>query len=1331
MEETSPEIQSIFADAIERPSPEERAAFLKAECGDNFELRRQIEALLRAHDESDGFLEDSPPTTEFMPHTDEPITERPGTVIGPYTLLEQIGEGGFGIVFMAEQARPIRRTVALKILKPGMDTRQVVVRFEAERQALAFMEHPNIAKVFDGGETQTGRPYFVMEMVRGVSLSRYCDQNHLPIGQRLELFITVCRAVQHAHLKGIIHRDVKPSNVLVTLDDDRAIVKVIDFGLAKATSHLLTEETLCTNFAHLIGTPLYMSPEQAQLNGLDIDTRTDIYGLGVLLYELLTGTTPFDPQRLKNAAFDELLRTIREVEPPKPSTCISTLGQGVATVCMNRTCDPRRLSQLLRGELDWIVMKAIEKDRNRRYESASALAADVQRYLSDERVLACPPSLNYRLRKLVRRHKGPVIAALLLTLVLVGGSIGTTWGMIRATNAEADAVSEAKQKEEALKDKAAALTDAQERLFQALVQQARGERSSDRIGQRFEALAAIRKAAKMRVTPELRTEAIAALVQPDVEMVHEWAGWPEGSFRLDFDAGSHRYARMDRQGGVTVCRSSNGQEEVIARLPTQVKPPFGLIYMSPDGQYVAYGESSRGGPGNERVWVWKLDGPSPKVHLEVQEGVVEVALAFHSSGRRLAIGHSDGTISIYDLASATRVQRLVVGSCPGNLDFHPRESRLAAACGGAVKLFDVDTARELPALTQSGAIIRALSVAWHPSGRRLAVGCEGQKIRMWDTQTGAEAMTPWEGPSRYIHFNHAGNRLASGDWGNTAILWDATSGRQLLAIPGHSGRFSSDGRLFSYTISGNNIRLWRLAGGQELRQIRCRNAGSLDNLGAPVFEASGRILAAATRRWLCFFDLDSGEELASDRQPRVDACSPLFFDPPRAPLSPVERGKSEELGGWMTGGHSALFRWLARSDPARPETVCIGPPRQIATDGGAGYSTGASASADGQVVAVPQGNSTLVVHRDQPERRLSLGPQHDVRFAAVSPDGRWIVTCSWWWDGRSKTGFIWDAKTGERVHDLLQDGEAIAKFSPDGKWLMTSEFRHSRLWEVGTWREVRRYQPARFTFSPDSRLLAINDELGVIRLIEITTGREVACLTGPDSVSYQPYCFTLDGTRLISSGGKGLYVWDLRLIRQELKELGLDWDWPEFPPLDSSGEGTKPLKVEVDLGDLGKPSLTREQRARQAIEKYRRLVAAKPDDARVCNGLAWYYATAPEPLREVKAAVPLAEKAVKLAPKVAMYVNTLGVVYYRAGRYREAVELLRANLRHSEDSCLAHDLYFLAMSHQRLGEPARARDYYDWAVSWTRTQHDLPASFLEELAEFQAEAKELLEIKEK
>jgi serine/threonine protein kinase/tetratricopeptide (TPR) repeat protein len=416
-------LDTIFAQAIEIESAPERAAFLEGACRGDPELRRAVEQLVRDHFRAGAFLER--PAAHLAATALGPAREGPGAAIGPYKLLEQIGEGGFGVVFMAEQQQPVRRKVALKVIKPGMDTRQVIARFEAERQALAVMDHPHIATVLDAGETASGRPYFVMELVKGVPLTDYCDQAHLVPRQRLELFLSVCQAVQHAHQKGIIHRDLKPSNVLVSAHDGRPAVKVIDFGIAKAAGGRLTDKTLFTGFAQLIGTPLYMSPEQAG-QSQDIDTRSDIYSLGVLLYELLTGTTPFDKERFREAAYDDICRIIREEEPPRPSTRLSESKDTLPSVSARRQTEPARLTRLVRGELDWIVMKALEKDRNRRYETASAFAADVQRYLNDEPVGACPPSAGYRLRKFARRNRGRLAAAagVALTVAVMAASIG-------------------------------------------------------------------------------------------------------------------------------------------------------------------------------------------------------------------------------------------------------------------------------------------------------------------------------------------------------------------------------------------------------------------------------------------------------------------------------------------------------------------------------------------------------------------------------------------------------------------------------------------------------------------------------------------------------------------------------------------------------------------------------------------------------------------------------------------------------------------------------------------------------------------------------------------
>jgi serine/threonine protein kinase len=433
-------VEEILLVALERGSPQERAAYLDSACQGDPDLRRRVERLLEAYPRAAGFLEPPAPPSGESTAAYIPAGEQVGTVLaGRYKLQEPIGEGGMGAVWMAQQTEPVRRLVAVKLIKPGMDSRAILARFEAERQALALMDHPNIAKVLDGGAAPDGRPFFVMELVRGIPITRYSDERHLTPRQRLELFIPICQAIQHAHQKGVIHRDLKPNNVLVAQYDGRPVPKVIDFGIAKAAGQPLTEQTLVTGFGTVVGTPEYMSPEQAELNQLDIDTRSDVYALGVLLYELLAGTTPFSRKELDKAGLLEILRVIREQEPPRPSARLST-ADALPALAAKRGTEPRALTRLLRSELDWVVMKALEKDRNRRYETASGLAADVQRFLNGEPVSAVPPSASYRLRKFLRKHRRSVALVVIVFLALLAGAIGTSVGLVEARKQQSAAL---------------------------------------------------------------------------------------------------------------------------------------------------------------------------------------------------------------------------------------------------------------------------------------------------------------------------------------------------------------------------------------------------------------------------------------------------------------------------------------------------------------------------------------------------------------------------------------------------------------------------------------------------------------------------------------------------------------------------------------------------------------------------------------------------------------------------------------------------------------------------------------------------------------------------
>jgi serine/threonine protein kinase/WD40 repeat protein len=1307
--------ESIFLGALEQATPQLRAEHVKRACADDLELLQRVRELLDCHERPHGPL-DAPPSGLGSAVDLARPRERPGNVIGAYKLLQQIGEGGMGAVFMAEQIHPVQRKVALKVIKAGMDSTQVIARFEAERQALAVMDHVNIARVLDAGTTEVGRPYFVMELVHGVPITQYCDDNQLTPRERLELFVPVCQAIQHAHQKGIIHRDIKPSNVMVTLYDGKPVPKVIDFGVAKATEQKLTERTNFTQYGTMVGTPEYTSPEQAEMSGLGVDTRTDIYSLGVLLYELLTGSTPLTHQRLKQAAYAEILRMVKEEEPPKPSTRLSD-SKALPSISAQRKTEPAKLTKLIRGELDWIVMKCLEKDRNRRYESASAFAADVQRYLADEPVHACPPSAGYRLRKFVRRNKGPVLAASLLLVALLSGIVGTTWGMIRATDAETEARNEAEQKATALTDKEAALStsrqserDAKDRLFLALLNQARSGRFSRQMGQRLDSLAALEKAARIRPDERLRDEAIAAMALPDIRRGPSLHALPAGTKGCAFDAQYQTYARIDAQGAISI-RSVQHDEEIRC-IKTQVKGPPSGLWLSPDGQFTAVRDEHGG------VRLWRVTDDMP---LSGEVTLPCSTLAFSPDSRQLAIAQDDWVVYI-NLGNGQEVSRWRLPAKAHALAYSPDNGRLAVgyASNNVVSIFDCAQGSHIADLPVGSMNLQY--IAWHPDGMRLAVAGSDPRIQIWDVIKHRKLAT-LEGHVEQVTgltFHPGGGLLASASWEGVVRLWDPGTGRQLLPLPLDGDlRFSSTGDYLGYLWSGDgHVQLLEVAQSREYRTIVSSGGG--DNFGAYQegdISPDGRLLAlgmggAGDRLW----ELSSGRELAT--LPTGSICA--LFQP-----------DGREL---LTCGADGLYRWPIRERKETANDLRLGPPRMIALPVAP---VRAARSPDGRTLAMVSERSGAGLRMDLKAESVpgQLYTHPNASEVALSRDGRWIASSGW----HSDRVRLWNAQTGAMVYEWVLGTQTLVFFTPDSRALIICRGDAFTFWDVDTLHMTRRlgrdvpHMVGRVAFSADGKLMALEMAPAVIHLMEVATGRTVAKLEDPNGDRATWMGFTPDGTQLVVAAryARAIHVWDLRAIRERLKIMGLDWDWPEFLPADHTAKTAEPAKIEVLMGDLATPPLEWEQKARQKIERLRLAHETNPDDAEACNNLAWQYATAPEALRDVKAALPLAEKAVRLEPGKTLYRNTLGVVYYRAERYREAVEALRSNLDKQEDSGLAFDLYFLAMSHHRLGETALARDFYHWAVRWSQAQRGLSKGHLEELALFRAEAENLLRIETK
>ena len=1104
--------EALFQAARRIDAPEARQAFLQHVCGNNAALRARLEALLQVHEEDKSFLVSPVPAPHLLATVDEPpIAERPGTVVGPYKLLEQIGEGGFGVVFMAEQTQPVRRKVALKVLKPGMDTRQVVARFEAERQALALMDHPNIAHVFDGGETATGRPYFVMELVRGVPITDFCDHNQLSIRERLELCIDVCQAVHHAHQKGIIHRDLKPSNVLVTLHDDKAVVKVIDFGIAKATGQQLTEKTLFTNFAQMMGTPLYMSPEQAQMSGLDIDTRTDIYALGVLLYELLTGTTPFDKERLRTAGYDEIRRIIREEEPVKPSTRLSTLGQAASTVSANRQGEAHRLSQLFRGELDWIVMKALEKDRNRRYQSATAFAADVQHYLNDEVVGARPPSALYQFRKLVRRHRRAVATASFAAVVLAVAvaALGVGYWQVRQKQQETEQALEREQRA---------------RYFQRVASAAH-ERARGRPGRAEELLDQCPERLRGWEWHYLKRLALGGARElPHGGVVMRVTHSPDGRY----------IASGSLDGAVKVWGARTGKQLHAFRVSTMYVR--GLAF-SPDSRFLATGGQD---DPDSQVKLWDLEtGQLAHTFHGVGKGVV--GLAFSPDGQTLACACQDqyGTVRLWDLATRQEVPSALRHTVPlaiQGLAFSADGQRLLALyVDGTVKVWGATTLQQC-GLEHTG-MAPATTWSFSEDRRRVAIGSDDGRVKVCDAETWQEFGTVETHATQALGLALAlspeGLRLASGGDDQTITLWDVATGQEALSMDIHTKRvtglvFSPDGHHLVSVSADGTVKVCDGTPSPNSSAF----AGHQGPVVQAVFSPDGQRLASVSwdktaRVW----DVATGRELLSLPHPAL--LSGVAFGP---------RGGRLATAGWDGAARVWDLDAARAGNGSQPVLTLWGTH--------AGSVNAVAISPDGGRLASAHHDGTVKVWNVEPDQAGSTDSplftiaahKEPVLAVAFSPDGAYLASSG----GKEATIGVWRPGTGKPWYKPLSRGHrGIVRslaFSPDGSLLVSVSNDQTVFWDVRAGRKLAELpatdQRDLAAFSADGRRLATKSRDRTVRILDIERIRA----EGASSVVYTlpghlgdiwGVTFSPDGRHLATCGGyKGrgaIQLWDTAL----------------------------------------------------------------------------------------------------------------------------------------------------------------------------------------------------------
>jgi WD40 repeat protein/serine/threonine protein kinase len=1006
--------------------------------------------------------------------------------IGPYQLLDKLGEGGFGEVWLAQQHEPVRRQVALKIIKPGMDSKQVVARFEAERQALAMMDHPNIAKILEAGTTgqeeervtavsatlpAPGRPYFVMELVRGSRITEYCDTHHLSTTDRIQLFILVCKAVQHAHQKGIIHRDLKPSNILVARVDGIPVPKVIDFGIAKAMQQDLTDKTIFTIFTQLIGTPAYISPEQAEFGSGDIDTRSDIYSLGVLLYELLVGRTPFDAGEMVRGGIHSLRRIIREEEPVRPSTRLKTLPVTERTAtALARQSEPLKLTHQLSGDLDWIVLKCLEKDRTRRYETANGLAMELQRCLTNEPIVARPPSTAYRIRKAWQRHKVLGAAGITVALALVVAAGVSTWQAAKARQSR--------------------------NATQALLYVA----NMGLIGQAWAAndLGRIR------------------------QLLDETAEFPGRGFEWHY---WQRQTRMDE-------RTFRGHA---ARVWSAA--------FSPDGRRVVTASDD----GTAKVW--EVASGQTVMTLPGHEDWVRSA-AFSPDGRRIVSGSKDCIVRVWDAVTGVEIRRLLGHRAAiRTVSFAHDGRRIVTACqDGTAQSWDADTG--LPLVTFRGHSNWVFSAAFASDGRHIVTAGDDGTARIWDADGGQELLRleGHIGNVRTAVFSPDSQLVVTAGQDRTARIWDAVSGRARRVLTGHQGNvfcaaFSPDGRHLVTTSGDQTVRIWDAANGREVSQFK----GHSSEIYTAVFSSDGRrVLTASEDKTSKIWDVSglSSAQPVESRQSILAYGSNVYtvaISPNGQHIAVGGDGGKIQLWAMATGdlllalsSHDTEVRSLAFSPDGHQLAAGHGdgsvrlwePADGRLSNRFAGHIGGVNSvafSADGSRVLSAGGEGRIKVHRVLDGRELlSLPPKHrEAHSASFSPDGSRIV------GGYESAVVLWEADTGAEILTLPNASRArSARFSPDGQWIVVaSNDRTARVLNAGTGIDrnfltghTRAVYAA--NFSPDGKRLVTASQDQSARVWEVAMGRELLCLRG-HTAEVTSVVFSPDGQHIATGSLDG------------------------------------------------------------------------------------------------------------------------------------------------------------------------------------------------------------------